>query len=226
VGGPLLALAVTVCFLLTPFLGGRRAFWTIAPGYIRLTAWMFGIRRQLSGWDGLPEALRSGKSAAVFVGNHSSLFDPPLIISTLPCRPVFIAKQELARVPFLGWVIWLAGFIFIDRSRRERAVRSLADAAQRVRDGQSVAAFPEGTRSREDELLPFKKGPFALAFEARVPVVPLAIRGGARILPPGSWRVSGGAYEIRVGAPLDPAAFDSADALRGAAESALRDMLL
>ena len=220
-----LALAVGLCFLLAPFLGGRRAFWLVAPRYIRGTAWAFGIRRELEGWEAVPAAIREGSQPAMFLGNHASLFDPPLVISTLPCRPVFVAKRELIRVPFLGWVIWLAGFIFVDRSRAHASRQSLNRAAGRVREGQSIVAFPEGTRSRDGQLLPFKKGPFHLAFEAKVPVVPFAIQGGAAILPKGTWRVRGGTYRIRVGAPLEPGDHASPEALRAAAEAAVHKLM-
>jgi 1-acyl-sn-glycerol-3-phosphate acyltransferase len=224
-GALALALAVLLCFVLAPFLGGPEAFWRVAPAYIQATASAFGIRRRLEGWERLPEDLRTGARPAVFIGNHTSLFDPPLLISTLPSRPVFVAKRELARVPFLGWVIWLAEFIFIDRGRRASALRSLADAAARIRGGQSLAAFPEGTRSGDGRLLPFKRGIFALAFQAGVPVVPLAIHGGREILPRGTWRVQGGPYRILVGTPLESSAFPDAEALRVAAEAALRALL-
>lgn len=224
-GGLALALAVGLCFLLTPFLGGRRAFWAVAPRYIRLVARAFGIRRHLAGWEDLPEDLRVGRKPMILVGNHTSQFDPPLIISTLPCQPVFIAKRELARVPFLGWVIWLADFIFIDRTNPQAARQSLDVAAARIRSGQSVMTFPEGTRSRDGRLLPFKKGTFHLALAAGVPIVPLAIHGGRAILPRGTWRVRGGDYHMRVGGPLDPAAFPDAEALRLAVEAALAALL-
>ncbi len=217
--------SVSLCFLLAPFLGGPRAFWLLAPRYIRVSARVFGIHRELVGWESLPEELRAGARPAVFIGNHTSLFDPPLMISTLPCRPVFVAKGELARVPFLGWVIWLAGFIFIDRRNRNAARRSLEKAASRIRAGQSIVAFPEGTRSRHGRLLPFKKGPFVLAFKAGVPVVPFAIQGGPEVLPKGTWRVQGGPYRITVGAPLESSSFPDAEALRKAAESAVRGLL-
>lgn len=223
---PLLAVSVTLCFLLTPFLGGRRAFWVLAPRYIRLSAWLFGIDRRLEGWEELPEEIREGRRPAIFVGNHSSLLDPPLLISTLPTHPVFIAKRELAYVPFLGWVIWLADFIFVDRGRGARALAAVKRAARRIREGQSVVVFPEGTRSRDGALLPFKKGSFVMAMEAQVPVVPVAIHGGREILPAGAWRTQGGPYVLSLGEPLDPAAFDHAEALRAATETRLRQMLL
>jgi 1-acyl-sn-glycerol-3-phosphate acyltransferase len=176
------------------------------------------------GWEALPEELRSGRRPAIFIGNHTSLFDPPLMIATLPGRPVFLAKRELARVPFLGWVIWLAGFIFIDRGQHDAARRSIGKAVARIRAGQSIVAFPEGTRSRDGRLLPFKKGLFHLALEAGVSVVPFAICGGVEILPKGAWRVKGGPYRIRLGAPLQPGDFPDAGALKKAAESAVRDL--
>lgn len=224
-GAVALALAVCLCFLLALFLGGPRAFWIVAPWYIRGTAEAFGIRRELEGWEALPEDLRTGRQPAVFIGNHTSLFDPPLMISTLPCRPVFVAKRELAGIPFLGWVIWLAGFIFIDRKDREAAIRSLNEAATRIAAGQAIVAFPEGTRSRDGRLLPFKKGAFALAYEAGVPVVPFAIHGGPAILPKGTWRVAGGPYRITVGRPMDSSAYADFEALRTAAEEAVRQLL-
>lgn len=225
-GGSLaLALAVVLCFLLAPFLGGPGAFWAVAPRYIRATARAFGIRRELEGWEDLPAAIQMGSQPVIFAGNHTSLLDPPLVISTLPGRPVFIAKRELARVPFLGWVIWLADFIFIDRSRRGTALESLRAAALRIRGGQSVAAFPEGTRSFDGRLLTFKKGVFALACETGVPVVPFAIQGGVDILPRGEWRAQAGIYRIIVGQPLQPEHFPSSEALLQATEAAVRELL-
>jgi 1-acyl-sn-glycerol-3-phosphate acyltransferase len=139
---------------------------------------------------------------------------------------VFVAKRELAQVPFLGWVIWLAGFIFIDRRDQAAARRSLARAAERIRAGQSIVAFPEGTRSLDGRLLPFKMGAFALAFEAGVPVVPFAIQGGPGILPKGTWRVKGGPYRITIGRLLESTDFPNAAALRAESETAVRALLV
>jgi len=212
-------------FLLSPFLGRRKAFWFIAPTWVRQMAGVFGIQRQMVGWERLPEEIRDGRQPAIYLANHASLFDPPLIVSTLPCRPVFIAKKELARVPILGWIISLAGFIFIDRSHRARAMESLRSAAERIRDGQSIAAFPEGTRTRTGNLLPFKKGIFNLAWEAGVPVIPMGIQGGFRILPPGHWRVNPGHYVLSIGQPLSPESFEKPDELRLASEAAMESLL-
>ena len=223
--GPAMALAVLAAALLGLLAGDRRrGFWMAAPAYVRFMGWGFGIERKLEGWDALPEAIRNG-APAIFFANHASLLDPPLIVSTLPSRPVFIAKQELRWVPVLGWAMWLAGFILIDRRNRKRAYGSLRDAAARIRAGQSVAIFPEGTRSEDGAVLPFKRGGFSIAMEAGVPLVPLAIRGGHAILPKNAWRTRGGPYLLTVGEPLAPQDFESAEALRIAAEVRLRKML-
>ena len=222
---PYLALSVSLGFLLAPFVGRRRAFWLLAPGWIRQMATSFRLHRHLVGWDELPEDLRTNRQPAIFVANHASFFDPPLLISTLPCRPVFIAKKELAYIPFLGWLIWLAGFIFVDRSRQTRAVASLKLAARQIRNGQSIVAFPEGTRTRTGAILPFKRGVFALAKEAGVPVVPMAILGGFQVLPPNDWRVAPGDYTIRVGSPLRPQDYPHAQALMEAAEAAVHRLM-
>lgn len=223
--GPYMALAVLVGLALSPFRGRRGAFWRIAPGWVRQVASAFGIRRRLEGWERLPEAIRAGRQPALFIANHASHFDPPLLVSTLPCRSVFVAKKELGRVPVLGTAIRMAGFILLDRQHGRRALASLRDAARRIREGQSVTAFPEGTRTRTGEVLPFKKGVFVLAREAGVPVVPLGILGGRAILPRDTWRVAPGGYTVRVGEPLDPGAFPDVEALREAARAAVLGLL-
>ncbi len=197
----------------------------MAPRYIRSMARAFGIRRELEGWEHLPQAVREGRQPVIFAANHTSLLDPPLLISTLPGRPVFIAKRELARVPFLGWVIRLAAFIFIDRRDRQAARRSLDLAADRIRAGQSIMTFPEGTRSPDGGLLPFKKGTFHLALAAGVPILPLAIHGGLEVLPRGAWRVRGAPYRVTVGQPLQPGDFPEAEAFLLATEAAVRALL-
>ena len=224
IAGPWMAVLTLVGFLLAPFLGGSRAFWIVAPLYLRQVKVLFGIRCTLEGWEQLPEGIRNGTHPAIFVGNHSSLLDPPLVIATLPSRPVFLAKKELACIPILGWIIWLAGFIFIDRSSRRRSLESLKEAARRIRGGQSLAAFPEGTRSPDGRLLPLKKGAFALALESGVPVVPLGIQGGREVLPKGTWRVAPAHYRLKVGTPLYPADYADLEALRRRAAQALLAM--
>src|SRR5690606_31303222 len=114
----------------------------------------------------------------------------------------FVAKKELVRVPIFGWCLVTTGQIIIDRGNRERAVRSLRRAAERIRGGASVIVFPEGTRSPSGSLRPFKSGPFHLALEAQVPIVPVTVSGSQRITPKGRLVVHPGTVKITYGPPI------------------------
>lgn len=206
-------LTVIGILLAIPVLGRRRAFFTIGPLFARGMAWFCKIPFTLHGWDRMPEAIRQGRQPVIFMSNHESQMDPPVLVAALPLQAVYIAKKELEYVPFIGWAAWAAGVIFIDRGDRERAIRSIQDAAQKIRGGRNVVIFPEGTRSRSGEMLPFKKGGFALALDAGVPIIPLATVGGFRVLPSGSLRIRPGKYTLLVGDPVHPADFGDRDAL-------------
>lgn len=206
-------LTVITILLAIPFLGPRRAFFTVGPLFARGMAWFCHVPFTLQGWDQLPEDIRQGRQSVIFMSNHESLMDPPVLIAALPVPAVYIAKQELKYVPFIGWACWAAGVIFIDRGDRERAVRSIHAAALQIRDGKNVVIFPEGTRSRTGGILPFKKGGFALALDAGVPIVPMATVGGSHVLAPDSLKFRPGTYTVRVGDPVHPADFTDRDSL-------------
>ena len=139
----------------------------------------------------------------VYVANHQSLFDIPALTLAMPTSFRVVTKRELLFIPIFGWALWLAGFIFVDRSDRERAIRSLRRAARKVRRGTSIVVFAEGTRSPDGRLLPFKKGGFVLALEAGVAIVPVSIQGGAVVLPKGSLRIRPGTIHVTMDAPID-----------------------
>ena len=206
-------LTVIGILLAVPVLGRRRAFYTVGPMFARGMAWFCHIPFTLQGWERLPEAIREGRQSVIFMSNHESQMDPPVLVAALPIPAVFIAKKELQYVPFIGWAGWAAGVIFIDRGNRERAIRSIRDAAQQIRGGKNVVIFPEGTRSRSGQMLPFKKGGFALAIEADVPIVPMATVGGFRVLASGSLRIRPGRYKLLMGEPVHPADHADRDAL-------------
>lgn len=199
---PLIVIGI---LLAVPFLGRRRAFFAIGPLFARGMAWFCHIPFTLRGWERLPEAIRADRQSVIFMSNHESQLDPPILVAVLPVPAVYIAKKELQYVPFVGWAAWVAGVIFIDRGDRERAIRSIHDAAQQIRGGKNVVIFPEGTRSRTGQLLPFKKGGFALAMDAGVPIIPTATVGGFQVLPRGTLRFRPGRYLVLVGAPVNPA---------------------
>lgn len=143
--------------------------------------------------------------AFVYMSNHQSHLDIPVLYATLPSRTIrMLGKKELFRIPVWGRGLRAAEFIEVDRSNHARAVKSIARAAELVRDGVSIYLAPEGTRSRDGRIGKLKKGGFHLAKETGTPIVPVAIRGTIDILPRGS-RVmqSGKAVEVTIGAPIE-----------------------
>lgn len=153
--------------------------------------------------DGL-DRLAPGRSY-VFMSNHQSHFDVLALLHALPFDLRAVAKRELARVPLFGWALASAGFIFIDRSDRERAIASLGRAQDILRQGRSILVFAEGTRSPDSRLLPFKKGGFMMALQTGAPVVPVAVSGSREVLPKHSFRVRPGVIRVRVQPPIETA---------------------
>ncbi|MDE3245946.1 MAG: 1-acyl-sn-glycerol-3-phosphate acyltransferase, partial [Acidobacteriota bacterium] len=207
---PLIVLGI---LLTTPFLGPRKAFFTIGPLWARQMFWVSGITLERRGWEALPEAIRSSRQPVIFMSNHESQMDPPLLINAIPVPAVYIAKKEVKLIPFVGWAAMCAGVIWIDRGNRDRAIKSIQEAADKIRRGRNVVIFVEGTRTRTGELLPFKKGGFQLAMDAGVAIVPLATVGGYQTLPRGSMFVRPGRYVVSFGEPVDTASYTSRDEL-------------
>jgi 1-acyl-sn-glycerol-3-phosphate acyltransferase len=152
-----------------------------------------------------PERLRTGASHVV-VANHESFCDIVVLLACLPFQVRFLAKRSVFRVPVLGWSIAAAGFIPVDRGDRSRGAATLDAALKRLRGGRSVMIFPEETRARSEELLPFKKGAALLALRSGLPLLPLGIAGTRRILPRESLVMSPGRAIVCVGEPLEPEA--------------------
>jgi 1-acyl-sn-glycerol-3-phosphate acyltransferase len=188
-------------------------------------AWFCRIPFALQGWERMPDAIREGRQPVIFMSNHESQMDPPVLIAALPLPAVYLAKKELQYFPFIGWAAWAAGVIFIDRGDRERALRSIHAAALEIRGGKSVVIFPEGTRSRDGQLLPFKKGGFALAQEAGVPIIPIATMGGFQVLPRGTLKFRPGRYLVLVGEPVNPADHPDRECLMKAVRSQIEALV-
>lgn len=141
----------------------------------------------------------------VYASNHSSMFDIWALSAALPGSTRFVAKQELARIPFFGNAMVKAGHVTIDRFNRGKAFEAYDRAAKTIRSGISTIVFPEGTRSRTGELLPFKNAPFGLAIAAQVPLVPVYVHNTFEIFPKGAWRLRRKPIVIRIGAPIPTA---------------------
>lgn len=164
----------------------------------------------------------------IVMANHQSHLDPPVLISVLDTPASFLTKAELFKFPVFGWALARLGHIAIDRKRRDKAFGSIERAAEQVREGRVVIVFPEGTRSRTHELLPFKKGGFVLAIKSGAPILPIGIAGTQEVLPPGMWVDRTSEAVVCVGEPIATAGV-AMDAKQGlmertqAAIIALRD---
>ncbi len=135
---------------------------------------------------------------AIYAANHASQLDIPIMCTRVNRPMFFIAKIELKKVPILSQYIKVVGMILVDRKNRERAMASMRTAIQDIQGGKSIAAFPEGTRTKTGELLPFKKGIFTIANEGRIPIVPIAIVGSSKALASGSFFIRPATVELRI----------------------------
>jgi 1-acyl-sn-glycerol-3-phosphate acyltransferase len=149
---------------------------------------------ELRGREHLPEG------PCILMSNHQSNFDILALIAAVPCRIYWIAKKELFDIPIFGSSIRRGGYIPLDRSDGRKALKSMENAAAIIREGRSVVMFPEGTRTRDGHLLPFKRGGFMLAVRAGVPVIPVTINGSGKLNPGGLIKL----YSGRISLTLHP----------------------
>lgn len=139
----------------------------------------------------------------VFVSNHLSYMDTPVVLANIPAQFRFLAKRGLFQIPFLGWHLARAGHIPVPRGDARAAVKTMTLAAQIVREQHiSLLIFPEGGRSRAGEMRPFMEGAAYIAIRAGVPLVPIGLKGTREILPYGSGDIRSGVVTIRIGDPI------------------------
>ena len=172
----------------------------------RLLCRIAAIRVRVEGRDNLDP-----DQTYIFVGNHSSQTDIWAFQGYIPHDFRWIAKKELFAIPIFGSAMRAVGFISIDRSRGRQALISLNDAAKRIAEGSSVLIFPEGTRSPDGHLQPFKTGAIMLAIKAGVPVVPVGFNGAHQVLPKKSLLSRGGDIVLRIGSPMSTTDFKAKD---------------
>ena len=164
--------------------------------------WAGGARLEVTGGENV-----DASRPTIYVSNHQSTIDIPTLFIALPVRLSLIAKKQLRYVPALGWYLWIAGHILIDRSNPKTAIASLDEAGRRIRAGASLIVYPEGTRSPDGRVLPFKKGPFALALKAGVAVCPVTIEGSGKLMPKNRWTITPGPIRVQIGKPIDAGAY-------------------
>ena len=141
----------------------------------------------------------------IYMSNHQSNFDIPVLLAHLKVQFRWLAKAELFRIPLFGIAMKRSGYISIDRSDRRSAFASLKRAAEIIRNGVSVIIFPEGTRSRDGNMRPFKKGGFVLATDSRVPIVPVIVHGTWPIMQKDRLRINPGDVVMEIGKPIETA---------------------
>lgn len=139
----------------------------------------------------------------IFMANHQSDFDVLIVLAHLPGQFRWIVKKELFQIPIFGRAMQSAGYIEIDREDREKAMLSIDKAAMKIREGKSVMSFPEGTRSKDGKIKPFKHGMFYLAIKSGVPIVPISIIGAGEIMPKRSLHIRPGRITLVIDKPID-----------------------
>jgi 1-acyl-sn-glycerol-3-phosphate acyltransferase len=178
------------------------ALYFTAMRAIRLLLRIAQIRVHIAGVEDIPAG------PCVFAANHISALDPMAFIPAIPRRVAILVKTELFRIPILGKAMRVSQFVPVDRSDRESAATSVAKCVELLRQGISFAVYPEGTRSPDGRLRPFKKGAFLMAIQAGVPVIPVSIAGAQNLMRKGSWKIFGGDVTVHFGQPIDGAQYD------------------
>jgi len=164
-----------------------------APGIIGIS----GVKLKVTGTENIDP-----KQPCIYVANHESFLDIPLLFKAIPVNLYFVAKKEIKRLPFIGWYMMATGMIFLDRQNKKAAIDSMKKAGELIRNGKSVITFPEGTRSANHKVAPFKKGTFHLAMEAGVPLVPVGIKGSGKVWPSNKMKITPGEVRVRIGKPI------------------------
>jgi 1-acyl-sn-glycerol-3-phosphate acyltransferase len=210
----LVALPYTILTKRVDFL--YRTGMAIAAAGVRLA----GIQVSAEGLERLDPS-----ATYIFLANHASNVDPPVLLPRIPRRTSVLVKQELFRLPILGRAMRIGQLVPVERGKREQAVKSLERAAEVLRSGINMTIFVEGTRSTDGNLLPFKKGPFYLAMETGTPVVPVTIAESFAVLPKGKIIARRGTVRLVFHEPIHPWRFENKEALMSAVRERIASSL-
>jgi 1-acyl-sn-glycerol-3-phosphate acyltransferase len=179
-------------------------------GALRIVLRLAGIRVRVEGLENIP------RGVCVFASNHASNLDPVALVPNIPRRVALLAKKEVFRIPILSKALRQAKLIPVDRADKEAAAESVEIAVKYMKEGLSFCVYPEGTRSRDGRLLPFKKGTFLMAIRADAWVVPVSLAGTQRLMRKGDWTIHPGEVVVRYGTPVNATEYaeDQRDQLR------------
>ncbi len=193
----------------------RMSMWGAKTG-VRLT----GVKVETLGLEKINPA-----RTYIFMSNHASNLDPPMLLPRIPRRTSVMAKKELFRYPILGETMRMGSLVPVDRGNRDAGIAAVKAAAEVVRQGINMTIYVEGKRSFDGKLLPFKKGPFYLAMECGVPVVPVSIVGSHALMPKSRFQITPGTVKIVFHEPIEPEDFGNRDCLMERVRRTINDGL-
>jgi len=176
---------------------GRIVHFYVAVPWSKIILWANGVRVEIHGLNKIDK-----DKAYIYIPNHLSVFDIFALLAYLSVDFKFIFKEEIMRIPILGWAMRRAGYISISRSSPAKTRRSVKQAVHMVKNGTSLVVFAEGTRSEDGHLQPLKKGAFQLALSSGSPIVPVAIKGSNKVMPKGAFKLKKGFITIQLGTPI------------------------
>ncbi|MGD9075774.1 MAG: lysophospholipid acyltransferase family protein [Desulfobacteraceae bacterium] len=185
---------------------GRLTHFYAAVPWAKVILWVCGARVKVKGRENVDRY-----EPRIYLSNHQSYFDIFTLLAHLPADFKFLLKQELMRIPLFGFAMKRAGYIAIDREEPRKAVKSINEAVSKINEGASMLIFPEGTRSEDGKLQPFKTGGFRLALKAGCDVVPVAITNSRNIVPKGSLKINKGTIAMNIGTPISVKGYSKKD---------------
>lgn len=212
--------AALVAFPWTFITRNANFLYKLGMAIARCGVWLAGVKVEIRGFEKL-----DSRSTYIFMSNHVSNLDPPVIIPRIPGRTSVLVKKELFRIPILGPAMRLGSLVPVDRSNREAAIASVQAGIGVLKTGIHMTVFPEGTRSPDGRLLTFKKGPFYLATDSGLPIVPVTITGTEKLMPKGAAIIRPGKAVVTFHAPIDPQNFETKEALMDAVRESIASAL-
>lgn len=198
-----MAIAIYTIFFGTPaiFLSFFFPGSDIVPWLGKAWTWLIiktvGVKVTVKGRNNIDK-----KKTYIYISNHLSNFDVFLLVNLLPAKMRILAKRSLFYIPIFGWSIFLAGYISVEKEDQPGLLKSFTKVAEKIKKGKPVLFFAEGSRSTDGTLQPFKKGAFLIALKAGVPIVPIAISGTNRIMPPYTSKIHSGNVKVLIGKPI------------------------
>lgn len=196
------------------------SFHKITSWWGRFSAKLFSIPIEVIG-----EENYNPEQNYLVISNHAGMADIPILLGILKLNLRFVAKEEIGKIPIFGYVIKKAGFVMIKRGQNREALKSLLATSEVLKSGRSVHIFPEGTRSVDGKLLPFKRGAFLVAQKGGAPILPVTIIGSHLITPKKSLKINKGTIRVIIAPPLELAKFNNVEELRNTSSEIIKKNL-